>query len=62
MAGWERIIGFKNQNPDICLRKLEATSAAQNMSFSEPQVTAFLASGNSIFNVYEDIPKKPITY
>jgi hypothetical protein len=32
MAGWDRAAGFKNRNPDICLRKSETTSATRAMA------------------------------
>jgi hypothetical protein len=42
MAGWDWIAGFKNRNPDIYLRKPEATLAARVMAFNKPQITIFL--------------------
>jgi hypothetical protein len=41
MAGWDWVVGFKNGNPDICMRKEEATSAAHAMAFNKPQITKF---------------------
>jgi hypothetical protein len=41
MAGWNWVAGRKNQNPDICLRKPEATSVAHAMAFNKPQITKF---------------------
>jgi hypothetical protein len=42
MAGCDWVAGFKNRNPDIYLRKPEATSAARVTAFNKPHITIFL--------------------
>ncbi|KAJ8962364.1 hypothetical protein NQ318_018348 [Aromia moschata] len=41
MAGWDWLLGFRAQNPDISLRSREATSAARAQGFNKPQVQKF---------------------
>jgi hypothetical protein len=50
MAGWDWVVGFKNPNSNICLRKPQATSAARAMAFNKPQVT-------KCFDVYRETLK-----
>lgn len=41
MAGWDWLKGFTQRNPEISLRRPEATSAARARSFNKPQIQKY---------------------
>lgn len=58
MAGWDWVNGFVKRNPDICLRKPEATSAARATGFNKPVVKNFFSVYESILKTHNILPNK----
>ncbi|KAJ0179839.1 hypothetical protein K1T71_004430 [Dendrolimus kikuchii] len=53
MAGKEWLAGFRRRNPDISLRKPEATSAARAQAFNRPQVARFFNTYQNVIETYK---------
>lgn len=58
MAGWDWLAGFRSRNPDIALRKPEATSAARAMAFNRTQVAKFFELYQSCLEKHKIDPTK----
>ncbi|KAJ0176485.1 hypothetical protein K1T71_007664 [Dendrolimus kikuchii] len=56
MAGKEWLAGFRCRNPDISLRKPEATSAARAQAFNRPQVARFFNTYQNVIETYKIPP------